>query len=63
MPAGNGTYLGKIHLRSNLNHFFLLISLPVEMAISQTVPVTSFMILTLFPAFLPHSLALGTIAL
>ena len=35
----------------------------VEMAISQAVPVTSFMILTLFLRFLLHSLAPGAIAL
>lgn len=63
MPAGSGTYLGKIHLGSNLNQFFLLISCHVEMAISQTVPLTSFMILTLFPPFPLHSVAPGAIAI
>lgn len=63
VPVGNGTSMGKIHLRSNLHQFFLLISHHMDMAISQAVSVTLFIVLTLFPPFLPHSLAPGAITL
>lgn len=45
-------FVRKMHSRSNLRHFFFLISHHVEMAISQLVYIISFMVLTLFPPFL-----------